>query len=268
MCFRSITAVLLTLAAATTTSSISLGKRIVNGIPVKEGELPVFAQASGCGGVLIGPQTVLTAAHCTLHPEVNNDVYLGGVEKNKGKHLKLVRAIQHPKYNATSMSTTNDIAVVFLPEKVDGLYASFEGTSYPEAASELTVAGHGRTSADGPGSDILLKVQVTIGNKAECAAHKTRKGKSIFDPNGQVCAIDNGDSACSGDSGGPLYSSSGKDVQVVGLVSGSGDENRCGEKGTFQYYTFIEAFVPWIKSEIEKFEKNGTTSTTEAFANL
>lgn len=118
-------------------------------------------------------------------------------------------------------------------------------------------------SADGPSSPVLLKVQLTIGNKAECAANKHTDGL-IFDPKSQVCATDNGNSACHGDSGGPLYSGSAKDVHVVGVVSGAGKaDERCGEKGTYQYYTFIEAFIPWIKSEIEKFEKIGANSTTE-----
>ncbi|KAG9321741.1 hypothetical protein KVV02_005087 [Mortierella alpina] len=263
MYLRSITAILVTLTAAITTSSVPLSKRIVNGTPVKEGELPVFAELSGCGGVLIGPQTVLTAAHCTFHPPVHN-VYIGGVERNKGKHLQVAKTVMCPEFNRTSR--VGDIAVVFLPEKVDGPYASYEGTSYPEAGSELTVAGYGATDADGTTSDILLKVQVTIGNKAECEAQIDKK--SAFDPNSQVCAIDNGHSACHGDSGGPLYSGSDKNVHVAALVRGAGNQDKCGEKGTFQYYTFIKPFIPWIKSEIAKFEKNGTISTTEALANL
>lgn len=71
MYLRIITAIILSLAAATATSSVPLNKRIVNGTPVKEGELPALATGAkdilhgdsfigGCGGVLIGPQTVLT----------------------------------------------------------------------------------------------------------------------------------------------------------------------------------------------------------------
>ncbi len=101
-----------------------------------------------------------------------------------------------------------------------------------------------------------------MGNKAECAAHKNTR-KYTFDPVTQVCAIDNGYSACVGDSGGPLYSGSGEDVHVVGVVSGGGNEDKCGEKGTYQYYTFVEAFIPWIKSEIMKFEQSGSNASTE-----
>ena len=89
-----------------------------------------------------------------------------------------------------------------------------------------------------------------------------------FEPDSQICAIDNTYSACNGDSGGPLYHGSGKDVHVVGLVSGGGNENRCGEKSTYQYYTFIKPFIPWIKSEIEKFEQDGASSATDIGADL
>ncbi|KAF9957900.1 hypothetical protein BGZ72_001184 [Mortierella alpina] len=265
MHLQSIAAIIVSLATATMTSSVPLNNRIVHGTPVQVGELPSFAQVLGCGGILIGPQTVLTVAHCADHPVVNSNVYLGSVKEGKGKHLKIAKAVMHPEYN--SPGSTNDIAVVFLPEKVEGPYALIEGTSYPEGGSKLTVAGHGSTSFNGTGSPDLLKVQVTIGNTTQCAAHKNINGR-IFDPKAQVCATDNGYSACHSDSGGPLYYGSGKDVHVVGLVSGAGNVDRCGEKGTYQYFTFIKPFIPWIKSEIEKFERSGANSTSEPDANM
>ncbi|KAF9285511.1 hypothetical protein BGZ68_003790 [Mortierella alpina] len=215
-----------------------------------------------------------------------NYVFLGGVALGVGKKLKYEKAVSHPEYYQTA--SVNDIAVAFLPEKADGPYASIEGTSYPDEGSKLTVAGYGSesmnydlvaalstfhytdgflfeisdTSANGTSTDHLLKVQVTMGSKVECATRKNTQDR-FFDPNAQVCATDNGYSACKGDSGGPLYSGTGKDLHIVGVVSGSGKETRCGEKGTFQYYTFVKPFISWINSEIEKFEKNGAESTVE-----
>ncbi|KAF9983346.1 hypothetical protein BGZ75_005183 [Mortierella antarctica] len=254
MCIRTIAAIIVSLAAITTTASVPfIIKRVVGGTPVKDYELPVFAElinvdgeAFGCGGLLIGPQTIVTDGRGI------GSVYLGGVTSRKGKHLEVVKTVLHPEYSDFLL---NDIRLVFISEKVEGPYASFGGKPYPEDASKATVAGYGS------------KVQVTIGSEVECAEHMNQDGH-FFDHKTQICATDNGHSACRGDSGGPLYIGSGKDVHIVGVVSGSGNEDRCGEKGTFQYYTFIEAFVPWIKSEIEKFEKSGTTLTTEALANL
>ncbi|KAF9935904.1 hypothetical protein BGZ67_002889 [Mortierella alpina] len=271
MCIRTIAAIIVSLAAITTTASAPfLIKRVVGGTPVEDYELPVFAElinvdgeAFGCGGLLIGPQTIVTAGHCVDGRGIGS-VYLGGVTSRKGKHLEVVKTVLHPEYSDFLL---NDIRLVFISEKVEGPYASFGGEPYPEDASKATVAGYGMTSYNGPYSPILLKVQVTIGSEVECAEHMNQDGH-FFDHKTQICATDNGHSACRGDSGGPLYIGSGKDVHIVGVVSGSGNEDRCGEKGTFQYYTFIEAFVPWIKSEIEKFEKSGTTLTTEALANL
>ncbi|KAF9285274.1 hypothetical protein BGZ68_004001 [Mortierella alpina] len=178
--------------------------------------------------------------------------FLGSVVHGKGKHFKVVKSVVHPEYDVKAF--VNDLGLIFLSDK---------GAFYPEGGSKLTVAGFGLTTADGPISPALLKVQVTIGDKDACAANKNFRGL-VFDPKAQVCATDNGYSACNGDSGGPLYTGSGNDVQVVGLVSGAGKYGaRCGEKGSYQYYTFIEAFTPWIKSEIEKFEKNGANSTAE-----
>ncbi len=118
------------------------------------------------------------------------------------------------------------------------------------------------TSYNGSYSPILLKVQVTVGSESECAKHMNQDGH-FFDPKTQICATDNVYSACVGDSGGPLYTGSGKDVNVIGVVSGAGNEDRCGEEGTYQYFSFIRPFIPWIKSEIEKFEKEGATLAIE-----
>ncbi|KAF9576121.1 hypothetical protein EC968_000189 [Mortierella alpina] len=276
-----------------TTSGAPLSKRILNGTPVQKGELPAYALglqelypdgsfAGGCGGVLIGPQA-----------EKSGDIYIGGVVVNTGEKLaKFVKSVQYPGFNAST--GTNDIGLVFLQEKVDGPYALIEGTSYPEEGSKLMVAGNGGKSESynlveltssfpttndhrvvsvsatevggGLNSSILLKVEVTIGSKAECHAHKN--GRLVFDPNTQICATDNGYSACVVDSGSPLYSGSGNDTLVVGLVSGSGNVFFCGEKGAYQYFTFVKSFIPWIKAEIEKFEMNETNSVTKIDANM
>lgn len=68
MYIRTIAGILVMLATITTTSSTPLLiKRIVNGTPIEEGELPVFAElinvdgeALGCGGSLIGSHTIVT----------------------------------------------------------------------------------------------------------------------------------------------------------------------------------------------------------------
>ncbi|KAF9289834.1 hypothetical protein BGZ68_008557 [Mortierella alpina] len=251
MYVHTITAIIVSLAAATTTLCIPLSQRIVGGTPVKEGELPYFVQFKGCGGTLIGLQTIVTAGHC-LRSTPDDKAYLGGINF---KPLKPVKVVVHPKFARATL--VNDIGLEFLPEKVDGPYALIEGTSYPEEGSKLMVAGYGRTSTDGPRSQILLKVHVNVGNETDCTEHYN-DGRRFFDPVTQVCgtAIP-GFSDCSGDSGGPLYISSGNNMHVVGLVSGYGHVLACGEKGAYSYYTFIKPYIPWIKSEVEKFEKDG-----------
>ncbi|KAF9948425.1 hypothetical protein BGZ72_009660 [Mortierella alpina] len=244
MYLRSITAIIVSLAAATTALSVPFNNRIVNGIPVQK------------------------AGHCLVTPNTSENTiggaYLGGTVQKTGKLVKAVKSFSHDNY--VHKASANDIGIVFLSEKVDGPYASTEG-GYPEGGSKLTVAGYGDLSPAGPASQNLLKVQVTIGNETDCLAHKNNPGR-IFDPKTQVCATDNGHSACLGDSGGPLYSGSGKDVHVVGVVSGAGDVDRCGEKGSYQYFTFIAPFAPRIKSKIEEFEKDGANATAKADASM
>ncbi|KAF9576106.1 hypothetical protein EC968_000174 [Mortierella alpina] len=246
-----IKAVIVALATAATTSSVPLHDYIVGGTRVKEGEFPSF----------------VLSRIATLRIGLDREGYLGGVNANEGKLLKPVKAITHSNFHQGKL--TNDIRLVFLSEKVGGPYGSIEDVSYPEEGSKLMVAGYDRTITDGNMSKILLKLQITTAKEVDCVERKTDgNGTTFFDPRTQFCSADAlGSAACYGDSDGPLYTGSGKDVRVVGLVSSPGDILECAEKGAYIYYTFIKPYLPWIKSEIEKFEKNGANSTTEAAAN-
>ncbi|KAG0206273.1 hypothetical protein BGX28_002270 [Mortierella sp. GBA30] len=249
------TLVLSLTGAVTTLASPILQKRIVGGDAVKPGELPFIAQFmhrySPCTGFLVGPQTIVTAAHCMARGI--NTIVVGGTIFKEGNATVVAKWVPHPQYDK---NFANDIGLVFLSRAVSGPYAQI-GDDYPQPNSKITAAGFGVIDNNDTDTDVLRKVELTVGDVATCKAKFDR-----FYSDTQFCTTDTplGHSVCGGDSGGPLYIGEGKDLRVVGVVNHGVGQRMCGVKGGYQYYAFIKPYVPWITMETKHFLENTTIS--------
>jgi secreted trypsin-like serine protease len=208
---------------------------VIGGQLVDEAAVPWFATINGCGGVLVGPDRVATAAHCVARRSMKE---LGSVDVGGTVH-KTVRVAMHPGWrHENGHNLLDDVAIIQMDAPAAGVAPVTLGSAnVPQA----TILGRGRSTVPGSGSseaqtfDLQLRdATLKLMSDAACAKawkhHKGNGGES-FNAARMLCAIDVGgrvplSSGCNGDSGGPFYTGTAAAPVVLGLVSWGG--SKCG----------------------------------------
>ena len=236
--------------ASVSVANADVNPKIVGGEDASISDFPftvALTQPDGfqfCGGSLVAPNKVVTAAHCTVDSQPADIVVVAGrtsLSNDEGKSSPVSNIWVHPNYE--DATTGSDVSVLTLSEPLADFAPIALETSadaYAEGTNS-TVLGWGLTTEGGEASDVLQKVDVPLTSDDTC-----KSAYQEYDASAMVCAAvpEGGKDSCQGDSGGPLVI----DGKLAGIVSwGQG----CAQAGFPGIYTRVATYAADVQAQID-----------------
>jgi elastase-1 len=219
--------------------------RIVNGAVAAEGSWPFIVsirQAADnshhCGGSVIAPNVILTAAHCatergTLTALQPGSIYVVAkqvrLDATTGERLRVARVLIHPQYQLGTFNA--DAALLFLSDRTTApsvalATTAFESSVLANGVTEWT-AGWGAIAAWTKAADgsivgyrqtnQLMEARLAVYTADAC---NTAYNAGTFWPQWDLCVGSPPVSTCNGDSGGPhVVQAANGTWQQIGVTS-------------------------------------------------
>ncbi|KAG8429710.1 hypothetical protein GDO86_019410 [Hymenochirus boettgeri] len=224
--------------------------KIVGGFTCTKNSVPYQVSLNAgyhfCGGSLVHPQWVVSAAHCY---KANIQVRLGehniGTNEGTEQFISSAKVIRHPNYN--SRTTDNDIMLIKLSSPAT-LNSSVKTVSLPSgcaaSGTSCLISGWGNTLSSGTNyPDLLQCLNAPILSTSQCtSSYPGQITTNMF------CAgyLEGGKDSCQGDSGGPVVCNG----QLHGVVSwGYG----CAQRNKPGVYAKVCNYISWVKNTMASY---------------
>eukprot|EP00112_Aurelia_sp_Birch-Aquarium-sp1_P007983 Seg1871.3 transcript_id=Seg1871.3/GoldUCD/mRNA.D3Y31 product="Transmembrane protease serine 9" protein_id=Seg1871.3/GoldUCD/D3Y31 len=226
-------------------------QRVISGKNAARGSWPwqilmLYGGRPICGGTLINPTTVVTAAHCVSGREAQAASFRVRVGEHDTRategsevDIPVSRIISHPSYSRRTIDF--DVAVMKLARPAT--LGKFVKTAClpavgqaPAAGSTCYITGFGKVRHPGNMHHTLQQAPLKVVSQQECTRLNT--GSTGLAISSRMICAGNGagttQSGCHGDSGGPFVCNSGGKWYLQGAVSwGSGT---CSAASTYTVF--------------------------------
>lgn len=215
-----------------------------------------------CGGALISPRHVLTAAHCvdsaaaaqlfatgtvTAIAPAEVVVRKGADVFKDARSFAVTRVFIHPQWRQTGTPFEFDVAVLELAEPLSGRPIALRAKLSDDGPGEAWVSGWGATASTKQ-AQRLGAARVKLSDRAQCQG---LLGMLASVTANMVCSVDPLNVHCEGDSGGPLVVGGLASPQLIGIVSAGmpmcgallGSHGAAARVGLF---TRVAAVASWV----------------------
>lgn len=222
---------------------------VVGGEKITMKDVPYFGFVANCGGTLVAPDRMVTAAHCVAHqPDLGQTVV-------NGETRTITKVALHPNYRHRNGDIAlDDIALVQLDAPITSVapvtLGKVEGNARIVGAGRPFAPGTGHSEAEIYGNAGLREATLRQMKDADCAKafeHNHPATGERFNAPRMLCGIDvDGkeplSSGCFGDSGGPFI----QGTTLIGVVSWGGD--RCGADHSPSVFADVAHYRSFITS--------------------
>ena len=182
-----------------------------------------------CSGVIVGPQLVLTAAHCLETPIAL--VRISPTISTSTADWNIVDAAAHDRYQGKARGS--DLGLLMVDRPLPGFDYRLPQTAGWGDYSEIDVVGFGRREALAEGSGGVQSQRRTFVSTVSARR------------------FHHGESSCYGDSGGAVFDRSGDTPRLIGIVS-AGAADCTGESSAVR----VDAHLDWLWRNLQSVRTN------------